>query len=191
MRGTPILEGTNDGGVRVELVARCGTAFEKLTIDVSFGNAITPAPVRLDFPTLLGGTPHPILGYPLETVIAEKFAAAVELGLATTRLKDFYDLHRIVSSETLEWHAVRAAITLTCGRRGTPLANSLDVWETLLGDARLARTWTSFLARNHLTSPGDFPEVMRTLSDFFTPIVLEQPRHFWQPAAGWQTVDPS
>jgi Nucleotidyl transferase AbiEii toxin, Type IV TA system len=42
---------------------------------------------------VLLGQPAPNLrAYPPETVIAEKFQAMVALGLANTRLKDFYDI---------------------------------------------------------------------------------------------------
>ena len=33
-----------------------------------------------------------MLSYPRETVIAEKFQAMVQLGIANTRMKDFHDL---------------------------------------------------------------------------------------------------
>jgi predicted nucleotidyltransferase component of viral defense system len=99
LEGSSIMEGTNYGGVRAELLARYGTAFEKLTFDFSFGNAITPGPVMLEFPSLLG-QPHILLAYPLETIVAEKSAAIVEIGITNTRLKDFYDLYYIAQHES-------------------------------------------------------------------------------------------
>ena len=37
--------------------------------------------------------------YPLETVVAKKFTALVELGLLTIRMKDVYDLSIISARE--------------------------------------------------------------------------------------------
>ena len=56
--------------------------------------------------------------YPLETVVAEKFAALVELGLLTTRMKDVYDLSIILAREgpDLEF-AARGSGTLLRGAR--------------------------------------------------------------------------
>jgi predicted nucleotidyltransferase component of viral defense system len=102
LKTQPILETATYTGVGVSLLAYFEDAFETLQIDVSFGNVITSAPVTLSFPSLLGQETHGILGYPLETIIAEKVAAAVEIGIATTRLKDFYDLYYLLSNETLQ-----------------------------------------------------------------------------------------
>ena len=42
------------GGFRVRLTAGLGTAVLRLQIDVGFGDAITPAPVITEFPSILG-----------------------------------------------------------------------------------------------------------------------------------------
>ena len=61
--------------------------------DVGFGDAITPEPQRTAFPTLLDEHVWPkLLTYPLETVVAEKFEAAIDLAEANSRMKDFRDL---------------------------------------------------------------------------------------------------
>lgn len=50
---------------------------------------ITPAPVEIDYPTLLGNPAPHLRAYPVETVVAEKFEALTTLGIANSRLKDF------------------------------------------------------------------------------------------------------
>jgi Nucleotidyl transferase AbiEii toxin, Type IV TA system len=66
-------------------------------VDVGFGDAITPAPVMVEFPPLLDFPAPHLLSYPRETVVAEKFQAMVMLGLANTRMKNFYDLWRLAT----------------------------------------------------------------------------------------------
>jgi len=57
-----------------------------------FGDDVAPLPVETAYPTLLE-MPSPVLRvYPREAVVAEKFHAMVELGLANSRMKDFYDI---------------------------------------------------------------------------------------------------
>ncbi|MEO6596819.1 MAG: nucleotidyl transferase AbiEii/AbiGii toxin family protein, partial [Planctomycetota bacterium] len=80
------------GGVRVTLVASLGKARIPLQIDIGFGDAITPKPRDVTFPTLLPLDAPKVRAYPLETVIAEKFDAVVRLGRANSRMKDFHDL---------------------------------------------------------------------------------------------------
>lgn len=44
-------------------------------------------------PTLLELPAPKLAAYPRETVVAEKLQAMVHLGLANSRMKDFFDLH--------------------------------------------------------------------------------------------------
>ena len=53
---------------------------------------ITPAPIKTKIPSLLDLPSPELLTYPLESVVAEKFEAMVSLGLANSRMKDFFDL---------------------------------------------------------------------------------------------------
>ena len=55
--------------------------------------------------------PEPVLlGYTLETVIAEKFESIVKLALVNTRMKDFYDLWNILSTHKIPSERLKAAI---------------------------------------------------------------------------------
>ena len=61
-------------------------------IDIGFNDVIVPKPERIHYSTLLE-MPIPVLmGYTLETVVAEKFESIVKFALVNTRMKDFYDL---------------------------------------------------------------------------------------------------
>jgi len=59
-------------GVRVTLLARLERAKIPIQIDIGFGDIVTPAPSRTDYPTLLEFPGPRLLAYPKETVIAEK-----------------------------------------------------------------------------------------------------------------------
>jgi hypothetical protein len=78
--------------VRVTFEIRLGNARIPIQIDIGFGDVVTPAAVAIAYPTLLS-FPAPVLpAYPRETVVAEKFQAAVGLGMTNSRMKDFFDL---------------------------------------------------------------------------------------------------
>ena len=71
-------------GVRVMMTARLATAQVKLRLDINFGDPVTPSPRTVELPSLRPGSPPiRILGYPIETVLAEKLVTAIELGRAT------------------------------------------------------------------------------------------------------------
>jgi len=76
----------------VLLEARLANARIPLQIDVGFGDVITPEPVEIDYPTMLAFPKAKMRAYSKETVVAEKFEAIVKLGMANSRMKDFYDL---------------------------------------------------------------------------------------------------
>ena len=63
-----------------------------MQIDIGFGDKVVPDPTEMVFPTLLDTEPPFILGYTPETVIAEKFEAALDLADLNSRMKDFYDI---------------------------------------------------------------------------------------------------
>ena len=66
-------------------------------MDIGFGDVVTPAPQELAFPALIDTVPQAeIKAYSLETVVAEKFHAMIVLSLANSRMKDFFDVYRIL-----------------------------------------------------------------------------------------------
>jgi predicted nucleotidyltransferase component of viral defense system len=156
----PILEAATHPGFRAEISARIGRAHEKLVLDVSTGNAITPGPIWLNFPSLLGNAPSSIMGYPLETIFAEKTAAATELQEATTRQKDFYDLHQIATQNPPDPTALRAALQKTFAQRGTPLTECETILLRLSQDARLNRQWQAFLRQNDLQANPNLEAIL-------------------------------
>ena len=76
--------------------------------DIGFGDVVTPEPEQIEYPTLLEYPAPSLRAYPRETVVAEKYQALVNLGIANSRMKDFYDL----------WIMARQAIVTTfhCAR---------------------------------------------------------------------------
>jgi len=88
----PIREDQEYQGKRVNLTAFLERARIPLQIDIGFGDVVTPNAEKIDYPTILK-LPAPIIrAYTRETVVAEKFHAMVVLGIANSRMKDFYDL---------------------------------------------------------------------------------------------------
>ena len=78
-------------GMRVKFQATLAAARLPIQIDIGIGDVVTPKPDVAEYPTLLD-FPAPGCLPTRETVVAEKFQALVMLGLANTRIKDFYDL---------------------------------------------------------------------------------------------------
>lgn len=86
------------GGVRIKSNVTVDNARVRVVIDIAFGDAIEPGVQETDLPVLLDFPAPKLRSYPRETVIAEKFQAMVALGLANSRLKDFYDVWVLIRS---------------------------------------------------------------------------------------------
>jgi hypothetical protein len=117
-----IREDDRYGGIRVHLDAYLGQARDRIQIDVGFGDAVTPGPVALTYPTFLAALPAPDLAvYPIQTVVAEKWEATISLGETNSRLKDVIDLDELAGSESFDGAILQQAIRRTFQRRQTPL----------------------------------------------------------------------
>lgn len=137
--------------------AMLGASNCDIHLDIGFGEAVTPAPATVAFPSLLK-LPRPKLKvYPLETVIAEKFHAIVHLGMSNTRLKDYYDLAEIARSCQLDGATVRLAIEATFEHRRTHVPGETPAGLTsAFYDAKGKQAdWKAFLRRHGLSKSGD------------------------------------
>lgn len=155
VKAQAIREDTTYGGIRITLAARIGSARCALQIDVGFGDAVTPQPQTMAYPTLLGDFPAPTLRvYPVYTVIAEKYQAMVMLGQANSRMKDFFDLAVIARRTTLDGATLAAAIAATFARRQTalPAERPLALTKQFSEDAAKLRQWQAFLNRNRISA---------------------------------------
>jgi predicted nucleotidyltransferase component of viral defense system len=92
-----------------------------VVVDIGFGDAVEPGIEEIDLPALLDFPRPHLRAYARETVIAEKFQAMVALGLANTRMKDFYDIWVLSRAYEFDPERLRRAIRATFDRRATPI----------------------------------------------------------------------
>lgn len=171
VKAQAIREDNAYGGTRITLVARIGSARCALQVDVGFGDAVTPAPQAVAYPTLLAGFPAPTLrAYPVHTVIAEKYQAMVMLGQANSRMKDFFDVAVIARRTELDGAVLANAIAATFARRMTalPTERPLALTKQFSEDAAKLRQWQAFLNRNRIDAAG-LGETVALLDDLLWP----------------------
>ena len=180
-------------GVRVLLEARLGNVRIPLQIDVGFGDVIVPAAEELEFPTLLTSPAPKLTAYPKESVVAEKFEAVVKLGLANSRMKDFYDLSVLAQRFEFESATLAAAIQATFETRRTPLPNSLPLALStdFHGLDNKQTQWTAFLRKSGLNANSSLEETIRVIREFVMPIVGEiskgdRGKKMWQAGGPWK-----
>ncbi|MCR4333118.1 MAG: nucleotidyl transferase AbiEii/AbiGii toxin family protein, partial [Sulfuricaulis sp.] len=109
-----IREDARYGGLRVRLLGRLGNARCTVQLDVGYGDAVTPGPEEAVYPALLDDQPPPRLRvYPRATVVAEKLEAIVSLGMANSRMKDYFDLRALAREGVLDARLLAGAIAAT------------------------------------------------------------------------------
>jgi predicted nucleotidyltransferase component of viral defense system len=189
-----IREHTRYGGMRVETTATLERARIPIQIDIGFGDAITPHPNEVSYPSLLGMPSPRLRAYPRETVIAEKLEALVSLGFTNSRMKDFFDILMIARNFDFDGETLAAAVRATFARRQTPLPvespDGLSDAFAAMPDA-MAR-WRAFTRRDLLTAtPSDFHQVVSEIRAFLLPVIAEA--HMpgvspgrWAPGGPWR-----
>ena len=171
VKADAIREDNTYGGTRITLVARIASARCALQIDVGFGDAVTPGPQTVAYPTLLGDFQASTLRvYPVYTVIAEKYQAMVMLGQANSRMKDFFDLAVIARRTELDGATLAAAIAATFARRQTalPTERPLALTKKFSEDAAKLRQWQAFLNKNRIEAAG-LGDTVALLDDLLWP----------------------
>lgn len=192
VRAGEIRKEASYSGIRVTLVGSLDGALCPLRVDVGFGDAVTPEPEDIDYPVLLPEMPSPKLrAYPKYTVIAEKLEALVSLGIANSRMKDYYDLWTLSRHSDLDGELVCRAIHATFERRGTPLPEGVPfgLSEEFVLDTQKQAQWRAFIRRNALAVVA-LREVVECLHRFLYPplVSLRQGGRFsqaWHSGDGW------
>lgn len=161
-------------GIRVRLLGFLGRARLPVQIDVGFGDTLIPEPEWIDYPAILDYPAPRLRAYHPATVVGEKLNATVVLGALNSRMKDFYDMHIILTHMDIDNDLLRDAIRATFERRKVPLPEELPVAFTpeFLEDGIKETQWQAFLRRSSLSSFNlDLASVLSDLKKRLWPLL--------------------
>ena len=159
-------------GIRLKFDAWLGKARIPMQIDVGFGDAVVPDAREMTFPTLLDMEPPVVRAYSIETIVAEKLEASLDLAELNSRMKDFYDIWMLSHAYPFHGPTLQEAVAATCERRATPLTSKALIFskEFAAGDAKKTQ-WRTFLRKANLPGISDeFPAVMEGIREFLQPL---------------------
>jgi predicted nucleotidyltransferase component of viral defense system len=161
-------------GARATFEARLGTIRERLQVDIGFGDALWPPAEEVSYPVALGDPAPLIHVYRPETVIAEKLEAIVSLGVANSRIKDFFDIDYLVRTERFDRAVLIEAVRRTFARRETPIPSAppigltAEFWSLPGREAQIR----AFSRRARLeTTPESAAALGRRVAEFAIPIL--------------------
>lgn len=158
-------------GVRLTLAASIDTIRQNISMDIGFGDVITPQPSELDYPNLLDGFPDTnIMAYSLETVVAEKFQTMISRAEVNSRMKDFYDLYTILQGGKCDTEILDEAIKATFKNRQTDyLGNHVVFSSEFAENPDLNIRWNAFMKKLTISTQLTFFEVMSYLQTRLKP----------------------
>jgi predicted nucleotidyltransferase component of viral defense system len=157
-------------GLRLKTYATVDGARVRVVIDIGYGDATEPGLNDIELPVLLDQPAPNLRAYPYETVIAEKFQAMVALGLANSRLKDFYDIWILAQTYGFKDDRLAQAIAATFARRKTeiPTERPDGLTSAFASDPTKQQQWNGFV-EEVAVNPGPLVDVVEALAAFLLP----------------------
>lgn len=158
-------------GTRLSIPVSMDTIAQVMTMDIGFGDVVTPGAIPLDYPILLKHLPAAnILAYSIETVIAEKMHAVVDLADQSSRMKDYYDLYQILSANQYDEEILRVAIKRTFENRHTEYKEDVMFFRVEYPEnAAMQIRWKAFIRKITSRSNLSFSDVVRYLQTVLKP----------------------
>jgi len=176
-------------GIRVTLLATLKRTRVALQVDVGTGDAVVPPAEEIEYPTLLDMPAPRLRAYSRYTVVAEKFSAMAELGMANSRVRDYYDIWVLAREFEFEGDVLRSAIDATFRQRRaeTPKESPVGLSEAYAEAAQ--RFWSAFLRRSvPAESSVTLRGVVSGIRAFLEPVLSGAVRgRVWRPGKGWQS----
>lgn len=147
-----IMDDAEYSGVRISLNAFLDATRIPLKIDISTGDAITPAAVIYQYKLMFEERYITLWAYNLETVLAEKVETVLSRSVLNTRLRDFYDLYVLQDTGLeIDKATLAAALTATARKRGSEQA--LALYERTLDEIRISplmrEQWERYQGKNN------------------------------------------
>lgn len=175
IKAEEIRKEANYAGIRVSMITLLGNARTAIQVDIGYGDAVTPAPEMATYPVLLEDFPAPQLRvYPRYTVVAEKVETIATLGIANSRMKDYFDLWVLRQQGEFDNEVLRLAISATFARRERPLPSQVPVGlsDAFAADLQKQRQWQAFLKKNQLEQT-ELVAVVQALRDWLYPLLKD------------------
>lgn len=147
-----IMDDAEYSGVRISLNAFLDATRIPLKIDISTGDAITPAAVNYQYKLMFEERYITLWAYNLETVLAEKIETVLSRSVLNTRLRDFYDLYVLQDTGLeIDKATLAAALTATARKRGSEQV--LVLYERTLDEIRISplmrEQWERYQGKNN------------------------------------------
>ena len=165
----PIAVAKKYAGIGASLVAHIKNTRTPLSIDFGVGDVIVPKQEKRKIPTQLDDFASPTVNtYSLETTIAEKLDAILDLMEFSSRMKDYYDIYYLANKFDFDGATLTKALKKTFENRGHSF--TVEQFEQVMGfdrDGAMQKKWKAFV-RKIDAKTYDYGTVLKTIKAFLT-----------------------
>lgn len=154
-------------GIGASVVARIKNTKTPFNIDFGVGDVIVPKQEKRKIPTQLSDFDAPIVNtYSVETTIAEKIDAILNLMEFSSRMKDYYDIYYIANKFDFDGKILSEALRKTFVNRERVF--SVEQFEQVMdfdNDAAMQKKWKAFV-RKIDKKTDNYSTVLKTINAF-------------------------
>ncbi|MDO4264844.1 MAG: nucleotidyl transferase AbiEii/AbiGii toxin family protein [Eubacteriales bacterium] len=167
----PIAVTKKYAGIGASIIARIKNTRTPFSIDFGVGDVIVPKQKKRQIPTQLPDFESPMINtYSVETTVAEKLDAILNLMEFSSRMKDYYDIYYISNKFDFEGEVLTEALKRTFSNREHNF--TLEQFEQVMSfcdDAAMQKKWKAFVRKIN-TQTDNYETVLKTIRIF-----LEKP----------------
>lgn len=149
---------------RISLIANVGKTKNPMKLDLTTGDAITPREIEYTYPCIFSKENIKIMAYPLETILAEKYETIIRRNIATTRMRDFYDLYTLykLKKDEINYEILKEAVERTLNKRESweIMQDYEEIIEDIKEDSYLRSLWEVYLGENKYIGDLSFDKVV-------------------------------
>lgn len=163
----PIAVTKKYAGITASLMAKIKNTKTPINIDFGVGDVIIPRQEKRAIPTQLAEFEKPVVNtYSLETTIAEKIDAILDLMEYSSRMKDYYDIYYLSKHFEFDSEILSEAMRKTFANRNHSFSKEqFDQVMQFGTNPEMKKKW-HFFARKININDVDFEEVMREIKEF-------------------------
>ena len=163
----PIAVAKKYTGIGVSLMARIKNTKTPFSIDFGVGDVIVPKQEKRKIPTQLEDFTAPTVNtYSLETTIAEKIDAILNLMEFSSRMKDYYDIYYLANKFDFDGATLTEALRKTFENRVHIFTS--EQFEQVMAfdsDEAMQKKWKAFV-RKIDAKTDDYSTVLKTIKTF-------------------------
>ncbi len=162
-----IMDEADYPGIRFTLQANLEKIKQKIKIDISTGDIITPSAIEYNYKLMLEDKTIQLRSYNIETLLAEKIETIMARGITNTRMRDFYDIYQIYMQreDSISFNLLKKAFENTSKRRKSYnlFSNIENILYDIQQNEEMMLNWENYKNDSHYVGELSWKEVNETI----------------------------